>query len=111
MSFLSQAKFEVVREIAFGAIGAAYGVVGTPLVNPVRIVRFVNETDEGVYISFDGVHNHIRLSTGSFFLLDIDSNRENLNSFALQKGTVFYIKAVGALPISGAFWIETVYAA
>jgi hypothetical protein len=105
-----RANFEPIREIAFGAIGAGYAAVGSALVNPIRIVRFTNMTDVDVYASLDGVHNHMRFAPGSFFLLDIETNREVPNKFALPVGTVFQVKAVSALPSSGEFYIETVYA-
>lgn len=105
-----RANFEPIRELAFGAIGAAYAVVGTETTHPIRLVRFVNMTDVDIYISIDGTNNQARLTAGSFLLLDIETNREVPNKFAFPAGTFFYVKAVSSLPSSGDFWIETVYA-
>jgi len=111
MAYGRKVEFEAVREAAFGAIGAAYAALGTALTDHARIVSFYNTSDAEVYISFDGVNDHIRLASGSFQLFDLTANKVRDDGYFLANGTVIYQKRVGAAPTSGAVWAEVIVAA
>ncbi len=110
MAYGTRAIFEAVRELAFGGIGAAYAVVGTSLTDHARLVRFVNTTDAEVYVSTDGVIDHIRMAAGSFFILDFSANKVRDDGLFLPIGTQFQVKRQAGAPTSGSFWIEVVAA-
>lgn len=108
MVYAKKVEFDSVREVAFGSITSSYAAVGAVLsVNP-RIIRISNQTDAQAYISFDGVHNHIRLAANSFVLYDFSANKVNDEGFFLKSGDFIYTKYVSA-PSQGSLWIEIVY--
>mgnify|MGYP001593995418 CR=1 FL=1 len=107
MAYGTKAQFEAVRELAFGGISGTYAAVGTPVSSRARIIRFVNSTNADIYISLDGVTNHLRLSSSGFFLIDFSSNKIQDDGLFIAEGTQFYAKQVTA-PTSGTVWIEVV---
>lgn len=105
MAFGTRCGFEAVREVAFGSITNAYVALGPPVGVYPRLVVFTNSTDKDVYVSLNGVTNHLRIAAASFKLFDITSDKVNDAGFFFQKGTQFYIKFAVA-PGAGEFWIE-----
>lgn len=109
MAYGTRAAFEAVKEIAFGSVGAAYTAVGTAIADHARLVRIVNNMDTQMYISTDGATDMIRMAAGSFFIMDLSSNKVRDDGLFLPVGTQFYVKQVVA-PSSGNLWIEVLYA-
>ncbi len=108
MAFGTRAQFDAVREIAFGGISGTYAVVGTPLTDHARLIRFVNSTNAEVYISLDGVTDNIRLAASSFLLCDFSTNKIQDDGLFVSVGTQFYVRQVAGAPGSGGVWIEVV---
>ena len=111
MAFNTRVNFDPVRELAFGGISGTYAAVGTPLTNPSRMVAFNNATDVMVYISFDGVNNHLKLASNSFKLFDFATNRIQEDGFFVSIGTQFYVKQVSGAASTNGVWIEVCYGA
>lgn len=110
MAFGTKVAYEPIRELAFGDIGAAY--VGlSPTTDHTRILRFVSTLNAEVYISIDGISNHIRLASNSFVLYDYSTNKIQNDGLFLAQGTILYVKLVGAAATSGSLWCEIVYGA
>lgn len=97
-------KPEAVREIAFGAIPAAYAPLGPPISRPLNEVTLINETTSAIYVSLDGVTDHFRISPQTARTLDIKAN-----DGILEIGEQFYIRyaTVPAGPANSFFAIET----
>jgi len=110
MAYGRRVEFEAVREVAFGGIGAAYAALGAALTDNARIIGITNTTDAEVYISFDGVTNHLRVASGSFKLYDLTTNKVRDDGYFLPTGTVIYQMRVAAAPTSGALWAEVITA-
>lgn len=110
MAYGRRVRFEAVREVAFGGIGAAYAALGAALTDNARIIALTNTTDAEVYISFDGVTNHLRLAAGSFKLLDLTTNKVRDDGYFLPTGTQIFQMRVAGAPTSGAFWAEIITA-
>lgn len=108
--YLVSALFEPIRTAAFGAIGANYAALGTPLANPARIIKINNGTNQEVFISTDGVNDHLRIGANGFALFDLNSNKSTDEGLYIRLGTQFYQKHTGAAPASGNVWIETLFA-
>jgi len=108
MAFGTRAQFEAVRELAFGSISGTYAALGTPITDHARVVRFVNSTDKEMYVSLDGVTNHIRLAISSFFLVDFSTNRIQDDGLFVSIGTQFWVKQVSSGPTVGSVWCEVV---
>ena len=110
MAFGTKIAFEAVRELDFGDVSGTYIALGTPLANHVRLLSLQNGTNEEIYVSFDGVVDHIRMAENSFKLLDLSSNRVRDDGLFLAVGTQIYIKENLVTPTSGSFWAEVIYA-
>jgi len=110
MAFGTKAQFDAVRELAFGGISGTYAVVGSPLTDHARIVRIVNSTNAEIYISINGVTNHIRMAVGSFVLFDFSTNRIQDDGLFLSVGVQFWAKQVTGAATSGSVWVEVVSA-
>jgi hypothetical protein len=110
MAFGTRVQFNPIGEVAFGSIGASYGAFGAPMPGHARIIRFSNSTNTDIYVSADGVNNHLRIAANSFALFDFSTNRIQDDGLFVQKGDQFYIKYATA-PGSGSAWIEVITAA
>lgn len=110
MAFGTRAKFDAVREVAFGGISGTYAVVGSPLTDHARIIRFVNSTNVEVYITTDPTLDQIRMAASSFVLYDFSTNRIQNDGLFVHIGTQFYVKQVSGAPASGGVWIEVISA-
>ncbi len=96
-----KARFEALRTLAFGGIGAAYATIGPIVTDDVELVRIINNTDKNLIFSIDGVTNQFILIAGTFLLLDLRTNYKKIGN-----RTQFWVKAEGALPGSGSAYIE-----
>lgn len=110
MAYGTRCGFEALRTLAFGSIGASYAAVGTATTGHIRVVTFVNSTDQDVLISLDGVTDHLRLYTGSFQLFDLTTNKVKDDGFFIPVGTTFYAKRAAGAPTLGNVWIEVISA-
>lgn len=110
MAYGRKAQFEAIREVAFGGIGAAYAAIGTATEDMVRSITISNQTNAQVYISFDGVTNHLRIAANSFKLYDITSNKTRDDGYYLPAGTIISQKRVAGAPTTGDFWVEVMTA-
>ncbi len=110
MGYGRRVVFEPVREVDFGGIGAAYSTLGAVLGDNARIIGFSNSTDAEVYISLDGVIDHIRLAANSFQLYDLTTNKVQDDGYFLPNRTQIYQMRVAGAPTSGSLWATVVVA-
>lgn len=110
MAYGTRAKFDAIRELAFGGISGAYAAIGGPLTDHARIIRFVNSTNAEIYITTDTSENEIRLAASSFVLFDFSTNKIRDDGLFVHIGTQFYAKQVSGAPTSGGVWIEVISA-
>ncbi len=94
------------KSIDSATFTGSYQAVGTALTHSVRIIKFTNNSNVLVTLSWDGVNDHEALPAGSFLLLDVSANREMSQFFEIANGTQFYAKGsagTGLLYISSYF--------
>ena len=91
---------------AASTFNGSYLLVGSAIANSVRIVKFTNNSDKDVTLSWDGLNDHDFIPAASYLLLDISSNRETSNQFEIASGTKFYVKANAG---TGSFYISSYY--
>ena len=103
-----KAQFGELRTIAFGAIGATYAVLGSPITENARVLAITNTCDAEMLISIDGTTDHIRLPINGFKLFDISTNTKTEFGFTFPKNLQIYIKYASA-PASGNVWVEYLY--
>jgi hypothetical protein len=99
---------EPARYLAFGSITADYLEVGTPITNPVRILRIQNLTDAILWFSYDGENDHEAMAANSFLLLDVTANKSLDNGLYIPLGTQIYVKRLGT-PTTGSVYVSVYY--
>lgn len=109
MAYGTKVEFEAVREVAFGAIGAAYSAVGVRTIDYTRLLMASNDTDADVYVSFDGTTDHIRIKAGSQKTFDLTANTVHDDGYFLDRNTQIFIKRVSGAPTTGLVWFEVMY--
>jgi hypothetical protein len=107
----SQLRIEALRTLAFGAIGAAYANVGTPLVNPAQILILQNTTDATLMFSFDGgITDHIALMAYSSIIIDVSSDLVmSAGALYISVGTQIAVKQRAGAASLGSADITTIY--
>lgn len=110
MVYGTRVGFEPIRESAFGAITGSFTALGVPTTEYVRLISLNNTTNADVYVSFDGVTNHLRLPATSFQLFDLSSNKIRDDGLFIAVGTQIYVKYVSTLGSTGAFFVECMHA-
>lgn len=98
---------DVLRSIDATTFNGALQPVGGPLTHSARIIRFLNDTNMGCFLSWDGTTICEYLPPGSFLLLDTAANKENSQVFDIQAGTQFYVNGMAAG--TGNFYISNYY--
>lgn len=100
---------EVLRTLAFGSISGAYAGIGTPLLNPARVMYIVNETDVLLTFSFNGLDDHFVVVSHGYFVLDVTANKsENGGAFCIAQNERLYVKGA---PTLGAVYATFFYGA
>lgn len=107
---MAVAHFDTLRSLAFGGISGAYAALGSTLATNTRIFKLTNGTDGDLFVSLDGVNNHMFLPAGSFTLYDLSTNSPPIavtDNLVLAIGTQFSVKQSTA-PTSGSVYLETI---
>ncbi len=92
---------DILRTVAFGAIGAPFTAIGAVFAHPIRLLNINNDTNQAIIISYDGVHNHQYIPAQTGLILDFTSNSANFTFPLLAAGTTIYVSDNGVAPTSG----------
>lgn len=104
-------RFENLRSLASGLIGAGYTGVGLPFANPIRLLKFTNITDANIIVSLNGIDDIDIVPAQSFALYDFTSNKSDQSGFLeLPAGDRVYIRLQGAAATTGSFYVTALYA-
>lgn len=102
-------SFDAIRTLAEGSITSSYVAVGTPFVNPVRLICITNNTNGDMLFSVDGSTDHLFIPKGAFKLFDLNTNRTHIDQYwVLSANTQFYVK-YSTMPSTGAVYIECLW--
>lgn len=104
-------KFEPLRSLAFGSIGATYTAVGTPTEHPMRQFFIQNLTDQLLIFSFDGINDHFVLPVNGFWIEDITTNKSQDIGFYIAQNTTLYVKRSAGAATSGSVYFTVTYGA
>ena len=105
-------RFDSLRFVTAATIAGATGAfvpIGTPLGHAMRVLHFINQTDQNMIISFDGTTSNIFLGAGSFALYDLTSDQDGNESFRYQVGTQLYVTYATNSPASGEVFLVAIY--
>jgi len=108
----ARARFELLRSIGFAAISNNFAGVGTPFLNPIRILKITNTTDVNILVSFNGLDSIDILPADFYYLYDIGENKADcVGLLELAAGDRVYVKAEAGLPTVGSVYVTSMYAA
>ncbi len=99
-----------VKTLAFGSVVAGYAAIGTPLVDPARIILIQNFTDAAIMVSYDGINDHYPVDAHSYIIWDYCSDSStNVVGFYVSSGTQIYCKRLSGAPTLGSVYVSVVY--
>lgn len=102
-------RWEAVRAAAYSAVGASYAALGDPLAHPTSILRITSTIDSDVYLSFDGVTDHIYVANLESMVYDLSSNKSGIK-LVIPKGTqIFQKRGPGGAGSTGSIFVMSTY--
>jgi hypothetical protein len=103
-------NYEILRSLGFVGIGVGYAGIGTPFINPVRILSVYNTTDVNLLLSLNGIDDHAFISANGGKVTDFGANASNQGGFAeLPAGSRWYVKQEAGAATLGHVYIEAIY--
>jgi hypothetical protein len=103
------AVFDITRDVDFSVITSSYVEILPAFEHVVRVIKFINNTDGDISLSYDGDNEHDFFPAGSLCVYDLTTNKADPNSsWALPKGTRLFIKYISA-PTEKTFKVVCAY--
>lgn len=99
---------EAVRSINSAAFTGAYQALGVPTTKPIRIIKFYNDSNVDVTVSWDGVLDHDVIPTKSWIVYPITASEtvgSGSQGIYIKKGTQFYVKGAAGI---GLFYLSCI---
>lgn len=81
------------RVIDASTFNGSFLPVSDAVDEPIRIARFINDTDQDVTVSWDGVQNHDFVPAKTALTLDVTSNKTDEGGYFIAVGTQFFVSA------------------
>jgi hypothetical protein len=81
----------VLQSFDTSGLSSSFQLLGT-FSFPARVFKITNNSTVDVTISWDKVHSHEFVPTGSFILIDCAANKEVSEIFDIPLGTQFFVK-------------------
>lgn len=110
MAYGTRVSYEALRSLAFGSISGTYAALGTPTTGHCRLYAIKNNTNADLILSLDGSTDHVFLSSNSYMITDLSSNKVRDDGLFISVGTQFYIKDNGSAASSGSVYLEVLVA-
>jgi len=105
---------ETIRSRDSATFTGSYQTLGSALSNPARIIKFVNNSNVDVTISWDGTNDHDVIPATSAFILDVAANRQAIQygqgQLYVGQATQFYVKGAAGGGNSGLVYLVVFYA-
>lgn len=103
-------RVDAIRSLAFGSISGSYANVGGPVQQQSRLIHVVNNTDADLMFSFNASTDHVFIPAGSFFLYDVNTNRDNNEQgWYITVGSQPAVKSVGAAATTGSVYVTIAF--
>jgi len=99
---------EELRSIDSSTFTGSYQEIGDPLAQIACLVKFVNDTNVDVTISWDGSTDNDFLPANSFALYDITQQTQREAGIYISKGTQFWVKGAAG---TGSVYLTVLYPA
>lgn len=107
----SRARFIELRGQASPIALAPWVAIGTPIEEPLRILKISNNTDQDIIISTDAATEMEFVAANGFSLWDLGTNTDwQASTLQFARGTQFYVKAATVATTIGDVIITGIYA-
>jgi len=87
--------------------------IPAPFSHAMRVLRFINDTNGCIAVSFDGINNNLVVLPNSFLLYDLTSNQDTGEGYRYINNTQLYIRYISAPTIqlnsTNTFYVEAIY--
>jgi len=111
--------FEPLRTMDAGDVPATYfvlgvpdGALGTPLQHAIRALKIYNNTNQTIFISFDGINDHEYAPAGTAWVWDFSTNREDPSGrYELPRYTQVYVRYNAVAPTTNEVVLVVIYGA
>ena len=105
------AVWEPLRVLASGAIDANYALIGDRLLNPTRIIDFINTCNETVFLSINGIDDHIVVPGNGGKTKDMCAARNggDFSGLFVSAQTQFWVRCPSGPATGGSVYIEVIY--
>jgi len=109
--------FETLRSKLAAAVPANYtnlvtAALGTPLQHAIRALKIYNNTNQTIFISFDGINDHEYAPAGTAWVWDFSTNREDPSGrFELPRYTQVYVRYNAVAPTTNEVVLVVIYGA
>lgn len=103
---------EVIRSRDSISFTGSYQTLGSALTKQCRILKFVNDSNVDVMISWDGTNNHDFLPAGSAAIYDISANKQDISGFgqlSVASQTQFYVSGSAGGGNLGSVYLVALY--
>lgn len=106
-SDLMMASNEELRSYDTSTGDSTYKTVGATFSEPIRVIKFKNDSDVDITISYDGTTDHDIILSGDREVEDLSSNKTSSRGFVRSAGEQIYAKSSSG---TGFLYITTIYA-
>jgi hypothetical protein len=89
----SRVRFEEVRFVYWDDILGVYSIVGALFAHPMRMIKIINSTNVGIFISYDGVTDQDIIASNSTDIYNFCSNRSSVSGILeMPLGAGFFVR-------------------
>jgi hypothetical protein len=103
----TKAKNEVLRTYDTSVGDSTFQAVGDPLANPARIIKWKNDSNVDVTISFDGTNDHDIILAGDREVEDLTANKTIEEGLLRGRNTQIYASSAAG---TGNLYLTVIYA-
>lgn len=101
-----KAKNEALRTYDTSGGDSTFQAIGDPLQQPARMIKFKNDSDEDVTISYNGTDDHDIILAGDREIEDLCTNRTIDEGMYRKQGTQIYASSAAG---TGNFYVVVIY--
>lgn len=105
---------EDLRSISSGTFTGTYQTLGTPLDHEIRLLKFVNNSNVDVTVSWNGTDDHDFLPASSAVIYDVTANKSAISGVGqlnIAAQTQFYVSGSAGGGNAGSVYLIALYAA
>lgn len=96
---------ETIRSVNSTAFDGSFQALGTPLLYACPLLKFVNNSNVLVSLSWDGVNTHDILPATSFALYDFSSDAGSTRGLYASQGVQFWVSGSASVSNSGLVYL------